>query len=303
MTNRIAIPTDPGELSKFASYFMATHGMPPIAGGETPGGTVTPAPPVAPDPATAAATPAPDPVGAAPATNGATPEGQPAEGAEVQPQGTPPEWAETLLERMDQIAPPQVDPLAAELFGQPQAAQPQQFAPQQEQPQPQQPGPQSGLPAQPGQLDEAELVRNFIDERAQQIAQKAIEERVTPVLQQQQVQRRREEALALTDEYPELRDPQFQSSLMTKARSWAHQILGSPEAAGEPGFLELCLLASRQLDAAAQASPAQPGQPGSEVPIEQPGGANPGSAQPQTDQIADRIVSAGARRGLSSLWQ
>jgi hypothetical protein len=222
---------------------------------------------------------------------------------------------------MDEIAPPAIDPLAAELFGQPTPtapqAQPQGYTPDQlaaaqaaglglPQGAPQaMPGvpPQAGQPVVPPQApgDERAFVDQLIDQRAEQVAQRMIRERVDPYIAGQETQRRRNEAIALTQDYPEFRDPAYQSSISQRARGWAQQILGSPEAAGEPGFLELCHLAAKQLEAMQQETPAAPG-PGGEVPIEIPGGGNPGSAVPQPDQMAAGIVAASPGRGLSKLW-
>lgn len=333
------VPTNPAALSTWATDFEARHGVPPMAGGETFGAGVAavatpPAPAPAPAPAAApaaaqpapAATPAPTPGAPDPAAAqpGAAPVAPGGEGAAAAP--TPPDWAQTLIERMDEIAPPVIDPLAAELFGQPTPAAPQQpapggFSPEQlaaaqaaglglpptPQAMPAVP-PLAGQPAVPPQGvpqgapgDERAFVDQLIDQRAEQVAQRMIRERVDPYIAGQEVQRRRAEAVALTQDYPEFRDPAYQSSISQRARGWAQQILGSPEAAGEPGFLELCHLAAKQLEAMQQERPAVPA-PGGEVPIETPGGGNPGSAVPQPDQMAANIVAASPGRGLSKIW-
>lgn len=323
-----AVPTDPSAIPAWAENFEARYGVPPLGGGESqPGGPAVATPP-APEPAQAA-TPAPQaqpgsPSGEQPAQGTSAPDGQ-----QAPAEGQPPQWAQTLLERMDEMAPAApVDPLAAELFGyeQPQQGQvPPGYDPNQlagQVPGQAMPGqaPQPGLPGQPAVLpggvpgvpgqpdlggleDPGGVVRNFIDERAREVAQTMLRERVEPYLQQQDQQRRRNEAIALTEDYAELRDTAYANALVTRAKQWAQQILGSSEAAGEPGFLELVHLASKQLEVAQSGQGQQPGAGGSEVPIEQPGGANPGAAQTDAQQLADRIVAASPSQGLSSLWK
>lgn len=330
MNPRTAVPTNPAALSTWVTDFEALHGVPPIAGGETlagaPPAAVTPPAPAPAPPSAQPAAPAPTPGvvdPAAAAQPGAAPAAPGSEGAAAAAAApTPPDWAQTLIERMDEIAPPVIDPLAAELFGQPSPAAapqapPQGYTPDQLAaaqaaglPLPQAPQATPGVPPQAGQPvvppqgtagDERAFVDQLIDQRAGQVAQRMIQERVDPYIAGQETQRRRAEAVALTQDYPEFRDPAYQSSISQRARGWAQQILGSPEAAGEPGFLELCHLAAKQLDAMQQEKPAVPG-PGGEVPIEIPGGGNPGSAVPQPDQMAAGIVAASPGRGLNSLW-
>jgi hypothetical protein len=358
-----AVPTNPAALSTWVTDFERLHGVPPIAGGEVFGPGVAsagqPQPPAqaappAPAPAQAAsaapapapaATPAPagapDPAAAAAvaASQGQPPQpvaGQPAAAqpgaAAAQAQPGAPDYVQVLLDRMDEIDPPALDPLAAELFGQPaqppampgagqQQLTPEQFAAAQatglapqsgypqatpgQVPQAGQPAvpPTPGLPGQPAvpPANEQEYVDRLIDQRAQAVAQRMIDQRVNPYIQTQEANRRRSEAIALTQDYPEFRDPAYQSRIAQTARGWAQQILGSSEAAGEPGFLELCHLATKQLAAQQQETPAATAS-GAEVPIEAPGGANPGGAASPTDQLAAGIVAASPGRGLSPIW-
>jgi hypothetical protein len=83
--------------------------------------------------------------------------------------------------------------------------------------------------------------------------------------------------------------------------------------------VEVCFLAGKWIEAQERAQqpqaqpqgqPPQPGIPAlatgpgtPEVPIEQPGGSNPGAAQTPQAQIAQRIVGAGSGGQLSPLWK
>ncbi len=303
---------------------IASVGLPPFAGGETavaaPAAT---APPPAPAPAPApAAVPAPAPAAAVPppgqppaAVPPAPQPGDPAAPAPAEPAAAePPPWAQTILQRFDQLAPPQPDPMMVELGlapppppGQP-PVNPSQVAPQ-GQPQYQ------GQPAMPGQpqpgqgLSEVELVQQMIDDRAQQQAERLIEERVTPLFAQQDVNRRRGELQSLQTDFPELAQPQAMQSLFQRAQSWSTTLFGNPNAAREPGFLEICHLANKQLEAAQAAgaaapAPVVPGQPGlnGEVPVEAPGAATPGAPQTPEQQLVSGIMAEKRGGGLDPMW-
>lgn len=310
---RLPVPSNPSALSAWANDFEARFGIPPIAGGETT--TVAP-----PSPAAAPATPTAQPAGtpAAPAAPAepAAPATPPAAAAPAGEPAAPdrPPWADDLFSRMDQLAPPQqVDPLAVDLglvdaplppFGQ----DPSQAAPMAPQAQPgfppsgqAQPGPADGLPGQPlpGQPGENELIQRYIDERAATAAQRIIEERVNPILQGQAADRRRSEGAALTKDYPELKDPARANAVVQGARQWSQAIFGTPDAAGEPGFVEMYLLASKAMESAEGAAPAVPGQP--EVPIETPGAASPGAPTTPENELVQRIKSAGPGGNLPSI--
>lgn len=332
MTTRSVVPSEPGAIRAWAADFKVKHGFAPIAGGETPGGAV--ATPPAPTPAAPAATPAP----AAPEQTPAP--GQPAapagDGSQTQQPGAPegqqapqadatPEWAQKLLDGMDQLAPPaQVDPLAVELGivpepppplpGQPgydpsqagpAAGQGPQGVPQQQSPAAL-PGQQvpgvPGQPQQPGVDPQTALVEQYIDQRAEEVATRMLQERVAPFFQQQEVTRRRTESQALLDDYPELKDPAKGQALVAQARAWAQETLGDARFAGEPGYLEVVHLAMKGLEAQGQA-PGQAPAPGSgEVPIEGGSGAQPPAATTESTELAQRIVDAKPGGGLSNLW-
>ncbi len=310
-----------------------------FAGGEHPGGAATATPPAPAAPEAPAAQPAQQPAGgqpAAPADPGAAQ--QPAEGQA--PAAEMPQYAQDLFSRMDQLLPPaQVDPLAVELGLVPAPAQPlpgqQGYDPSQQFGQPAGPGQPGALPQQPqalpgqpqtpdpgqGAVDpQTEIVERYIEQRANEAAEKLIGEKVTPLFQQQEAARRRAESQSLLDDYGELKDPAKSQALVAQARAWAGETLGDPRFAAEPGYLETVHLAMKGLElgqlvqegkitlpegvSAPLAAAAAPGvQPGSgEVPIEGPGGAQPGSPTPESTQRAQAIVDAGPAGGLNSLW-
>lgn len=307
MKGFFAVPADPAAAREWANDFEARHGMSPIAGGETPTPVETPpAPAPAPEPAP---TPAPDPA--------PQPGQEPAATAEPAPA-----WAGELLERMDSLAPPApADPLLYDLGLAPEPAPlPGQPGPS---PYQQQPGPAEGQPqapqfqqppaALPGQQQTAqpqpgdpqtELVQRFIDERATQVAEQMIADRVTPLLQQQEVNRRRGEAQSLVDDYPELKDPARAQAVIARTRAWAQETLGDARFASEPGYIETVLLAMKGEEVLGKnVQPQAAAQPGNgEVPIEGPGGGNPAPAVPQSTQLAQEIVDAKPGGGLNSLW-
>lgn len=300
MTTKFAVPTDPAKIHTWSENFKVLYGMPPIAGGETPTETPpTPAPPTqpAPDP-----TPAPD-------------EGTPPPEVAAQPAAdSTPEWAQKLLDGMDQLAPPaQVDPLAVELGLAPEPPQPLPGQPGFD---PSQAGPPAGQP-EPGTLPpgqaavpdsqsqpadpQTELVSQYIDKRAEQVAERMLQERVAPYFQHQEQNRRRDEGQAFVDDYPELKDPDKWNALRTQARAWGQQTIGNPAVADEPGFLEVVHLAMKGLEAAQNGQ--QPGAAGSgEVPIEGGGGAQPGPTQTNSDELAQRIVDAKPGGNLDPIW-
>lgn len=310
------------------SDFTATHGMPPFAGAEvaTPGAPPAAAapPPAAPAPAPAAAPPAPAP-GQPPAPAAAAPPAA-VPGAPVDPNSPPaaaepaaaepPAWAQSLLTRFDQIAPPPVDPMMVELGlaqapaapGQPPAPtyDPSQAAPQGQPQYGQPPATPGQQPPQPGQPTEMELVQRLIDERAQEQASRLIDERVAPLFAQQDANRRRGEVQSLQTDFPELAKPEAMQALFSRAQSWSTTLFGNPNAAREPGFLEIVHLAGKQLDAAnaAAAVPGAPGVPGTpgEVPVEPPGAATPGAPLTPEQELTAGIMAERRGGGLSPLW-
>lgn len=210
-------------------------------------------------------------------------------------------------------------------FGQPAGPGQPGALPQQPQALPGQP--QAGVPGQQpdpngqGAVDpQTELVERYIEQRAAEAAEKLIGEKVTPLFQQQEAARRRAESQSLLDDYGELKDPAKSQALVAQARAWAGETLGDPRYAAEPGYLETVHLAMKGLElgklvqegkitlpegvSAPLAAPAAPGAPAGsgEVPIEGPGGAQPGSPTPESTQRAQAIVEAGPAAGLNNLW-
>jgi hypothetical protein len=186
--------------------------------------------------------------------------------------------------------------------------------------------PQAGLPGQPhdptgqGAVDpQTEIVERYIDQRANEVAERLIGERVTPLFQQQEAARRRAESQSLLDDYGELKDPAKSQALVAQARAWAGETLGDPRFAGEPGYLETVHLAMKGLEfgklvqegkitlpegvaAPLAAAAGTPSGSGSEVPIEGGGGAQPASPTPESTQRAQAIVDAGPAGGLNDMW-
>lgn len=282
--------------------------------------------PGAPPAAAPEAQPAPGPTpSAAPAP------GTPSTGAEaaagVDP-GTPqgandtPEWAAQMREEIAGLAqhlpqpaqprnaflaetgllPPEVQPTPQQRQA---APDPRLQARGQNPSAPQAPVPGTGQPAgvpgqQPPAEDDAALIERYIDERAQQAAQARIE----PLLQQMHADRRRENAQALLEDYPELNEPATAQAVMTEARRWAEEI-GDPRKAADPAFVELTLLASRTLASATPQNAGGPGAPQGQVQLER-GGAN-GAATPGQQgaqpSLARQIVEAdGPQSPARKFW-
>lgn len=328
MKSKAVVPRDPSVVQGWAERLGAEHGFPIFAGGET---VVTdpaaPAPAVAPQATPAPAVPAVPAVVPDPAAQQPPPSAPGAPPAAAPPAEPTPDWAQKLIDGIDQLAPPApVDPLAVELGfvpappqpfpGQPgydpsqqgpAAGQVPQGALQQQVPaalpgQPQQP---AGVPGQPQPDDPTAAVNALIDERARQQAQELIQQSVVPFFQGQELNRRRSEAQALLNDYPELKDPAKGNALFNQARTWAQETLGDPRFAQEPGYLETVHLAMKGLGAApAGAVPPAPGTPGSgEVPIEGAGGAQPIAPTSESTQLAQAIVDARPGGGLNDLWR
>lgn len=299
-----AVPRDASDVARFVETFTARHGVMPIGGGEgaaAPAITAPPAPAPAPAPAPVAPAPAPaapqDPAAPAPAAEPAAPP-----------------WAQQILDRMD-ATPQAADPYAVELGlvpappapGQPQLPPQAPASPgpgQQPQAQPGAPFPGLGAPSDP----EAQLqsIRDWIDAEVDRRVQSTVD----PRFEQLRAQERANEIAGLKSDYPEFSDPATAAEVVQRARQWA-SLMGNEQLAKEPAFLEMSLLAKRQIDAVrvAQAQgapqPAVPGVPGSPqptVPIEAPGVPAPGSPVDPAQAAAQSIVDAGRRGGLSPIW-
>jgi hypothetical protein len=317
-----AVPRDPVDVTSFIDNFRAEHGIAPFGGGESVPGAppAQAAPPPAPAPAPAPQLPGGvDPAQVQPAPQPQYQQPDPAAAAQqpqapAAPPAQQPDWMQPLIERMDRVAPPQeYDPIAAELGLAPAPPlQPNPQMPQQPPASPAQPQQtqQPGMPfpgAQPDQQQQLALIQQWIAEEAQKAAQSVVDPRFEALQHQQRL----EEYQGLRSDYEEFRDPVRGSQIVSQARQWAAR-MGSPEMAQDPMFLEMTLMASRQMDAArlAQAQqpvpPAVPGQPlppGAQqpYPIEQPGPAAPAPQSTPQQEIAKRISQAGGSR-LSPLW-
>lgn len=264
------------ELRAWAEDYEATYGLPPMGGAETPEQTPT---------ATVEPT--------------AEPGEEPTNGSE------PPEYIQQLSSRMDEVAsrledmqPQQQAPGLVDLLASPQ----QQNGQQEAQPQGQQQTSSGQATPEPqetdqGGPDQAALIEQYIDTRAEEKAR----ETFAPYVQAQEQQRIRDEAQDFLEDYPEIRDDrEAQEALMRNTQRMAQE-LGTPEAAREPRFLELVHLASRQL-AASNSSETPSGEGDQQQVALEPGsGVNPGSASTTNDDRAAAIVAAKGN-GLNSFW-
>jgi hypothetical protein len=301
---RSTVPREAADVDAFVESFRAEHGFAPIAGGETltpaPAQTAPPAAPAAPDPGITV-TPPPGP--AAPAVD-------PGTQAPAAPPAEQPPWMQGLLDRMDRMgAPEQYDPLLNDLgLAPPPVAQPQQQFVPQPQASPQavaQPQPGTPFPGVPqDQAQQVQLIQSWIADEAQKAARQMVEPRFEAMRQVTRAQ----ELDGLKQDYEEFRDPQRANEIASRARGWAAQ-MGSEALVNEPMFLEMTLLAGRQIDATRVAQAQQPPVPGQQVvpgqqqvPIETPGPAAPGAPVDPQQAIAQGIVAAGAG-GLNGFWR
>lgn len=126
----------------------------------------------------------------------------------------------------------------------------------------------------------------------EQMVQQGVQAAMQPHLEAQEQQRRDAEADALEDKYPVLGDPAKAGEYIDKAVQQA-RLLGRPELAREPGFLEMVYLA----DEATKKSAAEQSAGGQqEVTLERGGGAAPADGSGGGNDDAKRIAGLAARR-------
>lgn len=138
-----------------------------------------------------------------------------------------------------------------------------------------------------GQLTPAAQQRAF-----QQMVQQGVQAAMQPHLEAQAQQRRDAEADALEAKYPVLGDPAKAGEYIDKCVQQA-QLLGRPELAREPAFLEMVYLADEATKKAAAEQSAPAGQ---EVTLERGGGAAPAEGSQGGNDDAKRIAGLAARR-------
>jgi hypothetical protein len=221
------------------------------------------------------------------------------------PQGEQPQasdFQQRLSEQMERVAeglnrlpapPPQQNPLAQAAGFEPpppvpqtdprlQAGQPPVVPAQALQGQP----PQQQYDPQQGAVEDPALQQ--VEQYVESLAEAKAREAVAPVLQSIQQERRQQDAQALLDDFPELRDPQQAGEAVRQAEQYARS-MGVPQLGREPAFIELALLASRQLASGQDGSSG-----GSEggVQLETQGGAGlPPAPADAAQQEADAIVA------------
>lgn len=126
----------------------------------------------------------------------------------------------------------------------------------------------------------------------EQMVQQGVQAAMQPHLEAQEQSRRDAEADALEAKYPVLGDPAKAGEYIDKAVQQA-QLLGRPELAREPGFLEMVYLA----DEATKKSAAEQSAGGQqEVTLERGGGAAPADGSGGGNDDAKRIAGLAARR-------
>ncbi|HMS60682.1 MAG TPA: hypothetical protein PKD63_00260 [Solirubrobacteraceae bacterium] len=126
----------------------------------------------------------------------------------------------------------------------------------------------------------------------EQMVQQGVQAAMQPHLEAQEQSRRDAEADALETKYPVLGDPAKAGEYIDKAVQQA-QLLGRPELAREPGFLEMVYLA----DEATKKSAAEQSAGGQqEVTLERGGGAAPADGSGGGNDDAKRIAGLAARR-------
>jgi hypothetical protein len=142
------------------------------------------------------------------------------------------------------------------------------------------------------QLDQqmAENFKTLVDTAVNQRVEQAVQQHVTPLAQQQAELKRGQEADLLTNEFPEMAQPEVAREVIKNAVE-AAETFGHPELAQEPWFWRQTYLVGRALDAAAE-------EEGSEQPhvahLEGAGGAVPGGGQ-QVDLL--KLIAGGGEEG------
>ena len=178
---------------------------------------------------------------------------------------------------LDQLFP------AAPEAGQPGDDQQAQFDPFTGEPLDQGYGPQD-------QQEAAAQLREYLQEQIQQ----GVQEQLNPFFETQMRDQRVNAALALEEEFPELRNPEIAQPVVQMAQGLVSE-MGMPEAANHPAIakvVRLIYMASKAGAAASSETPAGQ-QPSSEVQLETPGARVPGSQQPAPADEGDLIVQAG----------
>lgn len=140
--------------------------------------------------------------------------------------------------------------------------------------------------------DPDEEARREVEEYLNQKAQEAAEKQLAPFFEQEQRRQRVEAAMALEDEFPELRDSRVAGPVVQLGQAMLAE-MGIPEAANHPGFAKLCKVLYMASKAEAAASSETPAGEGQEVALEQPGARAPSPAQSEPT-LQEQIVGSGS---------
>jgi hypothetical protein len=130
----------------------------------------------------------------------------------------------------------------------------------------------------------AVALAQMMEHQSQQQVQAAVE----PLQEQIATMEAQRQADLLAGEFPELQDPEIAQNVIDVSRQYA-QMLGQPALGDNPGFWRMAYMAGRAADAA---NAEQQGQPPAAT-LEGAGGASPGGAANEQEQLVQGILSAG----------
>jgi len=210
----------------------------------------------------------------------------PEQGGEQATEAPQPDWLERMENRFTELR----SDLGIELPEQPDPQQAQQQPGQAPQPEPEQFGdPEEYEFGDPEVDPDAQAqIQAYLDRKAEEAADR----RLKPFFEEENRRRRVEAAMALEEQYPELREPRVAQPIVQMAQGLLHE-LGATEAASHPAsvkLVQLIYLASKAEAAASSEGPA--GEQQQEVALEAPGARAPGGTGELTE--AQQIVQSGA---------
>jgi hypothetical protein len=227
-------------------------------------------------------TPAPETLAAEPTTESAPQEGE---------QATEPSWLDRMETRFSELR----TDLGIE--------EPPEQAPQQQQQQQQvqttQPEPEPDDLSEFGDPevdpDAQAQIQAYLDRKAEEAADR----RLAPFFEQENTRRRVEAAMALEEQYPELRESRVAQPIVQMAHGLLHELANDAQVpglaeklAGHPSSVKLVKLIYMASKAEAAASSETPAGSTQEITLETPG-ARPPSGQPEGPTEAQSFVQAG----------
>jgi hypothetical protein len=157
----------------------------------------------------------------------------------------------------------------------------QQGEPQGE-PEPEQPMPDLGFLESGDPEFDQQLAQN-LQQLIQSQVEQGVQQHLTPLQERQQAYEREMAARDLTNEFPELNEPEHAQRIIGMSREYA-EMMGMPEAADNPQFWRVMHLANAAMVAAKEEGAQSPA-----AHVEGAGGAGAGQ-QPQQD-LGDLIVN------------